>query len=57
MKQKSLATQTSVGIILIIKILALKIDLKLIDDVSIHANYPIIFMIDCLYAALSWNMR
>ena len=38
---------------LIIKIPILIIDLKLIAEVCVHVNYPIIVMVDRLYATLS----
>ena len=46
LKQKSLATQNLVGIIFIIGIPVLKMDLKLIAEVCLHVNYPIIVMLD-----------
>ena len=46
LKQKSLATPNLVGILLIMKIPVLKMDLKLIAQVCLHFNYPIIVMLD-----------
>ena len=48
LKQKSLATYSLFGIMLIIKIPILIIDLKLIAEVCVHVNYPIIVMVDRL---------
>ena len=46
LKQKSLATQNLVGILFIMKIPVLKMDSKLIVQVCLHVNYPIIVMPD-----------
>ena len=46
LKQKSLATQNHVSIIFTIKINVLKMDKKLMAQVCLHVNYPIIVMLD-----------
>ena len=52
LKQKSLATQNYVGILFIIKISVLEMDRKLIAQVCLDVNYPIIVMLDYLYTLL-----